>query len=120
MKTQKLGKSSLISSRLSYGCMRVAGEWDPAKVTPEHEARGKKAILTAYEAGYTLFDHADIYAHGVCESIFGKVLKESPGLRKNMLIATKCGIRFGGDSAPDAPHRYDFSYEHILWSCDQS
>ena len=27
----------------------------------EHEARGRKALIAAYEAGYTLFDHADIY-----------------------------------------------------------
>jgi predicted oxidoreductase len=120
MKTQKIGKSDLVSSRLSYGCMRVAGVWDPKKVTPALEAIGKKAIVAAYEAGYTLFDHADIYAQGACESIFGKVLTEVSGMREEILIATKCGIRFKGDPTPDAPHRFDFSFKHIIWSCEQS
>src|SRR5579859_768709 len=120
MKTQKIGKSGLVSTRLSYGCMRVSGAWDPKKVTPAMEAAGKKAILTAYEVGYTLFDHADIYAQGSCESIFGKVLKEVTGMRDRILIATKCGIRFKGDPTPDTPARYDFSFKHIVWSCEQS
>src|SRR5260370_306485 len=113
MKTQKIGKSSLQSSRLAYGCMRINGTWEPAKMTPEMEAAGKKAVLTAHEAGYTIFDHADIYGRGACETIFGKVLKEQPSMRKGILIVSKCGIRFPDDPA-GSPHRYDFSAEHIL------
>ena len=120
MKIQLIGKSGLTSTRLSYGCMRVPGEWDPAKVTAEKEAAGKKAIVAAFEAGYILFDHADIYCRGMAETIFGKVLKDIPGMRHKVLIATKCGIRFQGDGGPEAPHRYDFSYEHIVRSCEQS
>jgi predicted oxidoreductase len=120
MKSQKIGKSKFVSSRLAYGCMRVAGVWDPAKVTPELEAQGKKAIVAAYEAGYTFFDHADIYCGGACETIFGKVLKEIRGMRKNVVIGTKCGIRWKGDPTPDASHRWDFSFKHIIWSCEQS
>ncbi len=78
------------------------------------------AVIAAYEAGYTLFDHADIYCSGACEEIFAKVLKQIPGMRDQIVIATKCGIRFGGDPKPDSPHRYDFSAEHILRSCDLS
>ena len=86
MKTQTLGKSRLVSSRLSYGCMRISGTWDPASYTPKLEAEGKKAVLAAVDAGYTLFDHADIYGMGLCETLFGKVLKENPGLRKTPLV----------------------------------
>src|SRR6185369_4800419 len=113
MKTQKIGKSGLVSSVLSYGCMRIAGAWDPKKVTPEMEAAGKKAVRAAYESGYTLFDHADIYSNGACETIFGKVLKENKEMRKRVLVATKCGIRWKGEPVPDAPHRWDFSAKHI-------
>ena len=120
MKTQTLGKSDLQSSRLAYGCMRVAGTWNPAEVDEAKREAGKKAIIAAYEAGYTLFDHADIYCRGVCESIHGEVLKDVPGMRKDILIATKCGIRFSGDPNPDSPHRYDFSAKHIEWSCHES
>ncbi len=120
MKSVNIGNSSLRSSRLSYGCMRVAGTWNPAEITPERRAAGKKAILAAFEAGYTLFDHADIYCRGGCESIFGEVLREQPEIKRRALVITKCGIRFPGDPEPSSPHRYDFSAEHILHSCELS
>lgn len=120
MNTQPLGQSSLVSTRLAYGCWRLAGTWDPAAVTPEAQAVGRRAVVAAYETGYTLFDHADIYCRGVCESIFGQALKEVRGMRDRVLVATKCGIRFPGDPAPDAPGRYDFTPDHILRSCEGS
>jgi predicted oxidoreductase len=120
MKTQKIGKSRLVSTRLAYGCMRVAGTWEPKEVTPEKIAAGKKAIVAAYEAGYTLFDHADIYGRGECEAIHGLALKDVRGMKERIVIATKCGIRFAKDPKPTSPHRYDFSAEHILRSCEGS
>src|SRR6266542_2815002 len=81
MQTMQLGKSSLSSSRLAYGCWRIAGNWEAAKVSPDAESLGRKAVSTAFETGYTLFDLADIYCDGVCERIFGQTLKEVPGLR---------------------------------------
>jgi predicted oxidoreductase len=108
------------AGRLSYGCMRVAGGWEPGAVTEEQCVAGEDAVIAAYEAGYTLFDHADIYCRGKCEEIFGRALRRVPGMREEVLIATKCGIRFPGDPNPESPHRYDFSKEHILWSCEQS
>jgi predicted oxidoreductase len=120
MKTIPLGTTSLKSSRLAYGCWRLAGTWNPAEVKPENELNGIKAVLAAFEAGYTLFDHADIYCHGLAEQIFGAALKQAPGMRENILIATKCGIRSPGEPRPESPHRYDFSEEHIIQSCEDS
>jgi predicted oxidoreductase len=120
MKTIALRNSSLVSSRLAYGCWRIAGTWDPAAVTPDAIDRGREAVLAAYDAGYTLFDHADIYCDGVSETIFGQVLKKVPGMRPQIIIATKCAIRKSGDPTPDAPFRYDFSTEHIVRSCEAS
>lgn len=120
MKTARLGRSNLQSSRLSYGCWRIAGTWNPAEVTPKSEAAGRQAVIAAYESGYTLFDHADIYADGVAEQIFGQVLEQVTGMRERVLIATKCGIRKPGEPTPDAPVRYDFSAEYILKSCEGS
>lgn len=119
MLTQALGKSPLQSSRLAYGCMRISGAWDPAKVTPEMEAAGVKSVLAAWDAGYTLFDHADIYGRGTCETVYGKALKQAPELKK-AVVATKCGILFADDPVPGAPHRWDFSAEHIVRSCEAS
>jgi predicted oxidoreductase len=120
MKSVALGKSSLVSSRLAFGCWRIAGTWDPTAVTAEDLARGREAVLAAYDAGYTLFDHADIYCHGVAETSFGQVLKKVAGMRERILIATKCGIRTASEPNAKAPFRYDFSAEHILRSCEQS
>src|SRR5882762_7754305 len=103
MKSIPIGKSPFISSRLAYGCWRIAGSWNPAEVTAKSRAAGKQAVIAAYEAGYTLFDHADIYCDGVAEEIFGEVLKEVSGMRERVLIATKCGIRKPGQPTADAP-----------------
>lgn len=113
MKTIPLGASPLVASRLAYGCWRIA---DPAAAP----GAGRRAVLAAVEAGCTIFDHADIYCDGEAETLFGQVLKESPGLRDRILIATKCGIRKPGDPNPDSPCRYDFSADHILHSCEGS
>jgi predicted oxidoreductase len=120
MKTISLGASPLSGSRLAYGCWRIAGSWDAGEVTADSRARGRRAVLAAVEAGYTVFDHADIYCDGEAEKLFGEVLREVSGLRDRVLIATKCGIRKPGDPKPSSPQRYDFSAEHILRSCDQS
>jgi predicted oxidoreductase len=110
-----LGDSKLESSRLAYGCWRLARTGDIQKDLKTT----REAVLAAVDAGYTLFDHADIYCHGRAESAFGEVLRENPGLRRKMLIATKCGIRFA-DEPPGSPQRYDFTAEHIIRSCEQS
>ncbi|RYD76232.1 MAG: aldo/keto reductase [Verrucomicrobiaceae bacterium] len=119
MRTIPIGQSSLTSSVLAYGCWRLAGTSAPGDVRPEGREAGKKAAIAAYEAGYTLFDHADVYCDGVAEEIFGEVLREVSGMREGILIADKCGIRLSGSPA-SAPYRYDFSAEYIIWSCEQA
>jgi predicted oxidoreductase len=100
--------------------MRIAGTWNHDEVTAERWDAGEKAVIAAYEAGYNLFDHADIYCRGRCEEIHGSVMKQIPSMRKEIVIATKCGIRFPGDPHHDSPHRYDFSAKHIIESCEKS
>jgi predicted oxidoreductase len=120
MKTQKLGKSPLKATRLAYGCMRLPGTWEPSEIGPAQRQRAKAALLAAFEAGYTLFDHADIYCDGACEELFGELVRTIPSLRRAMyLVTTKCGIRFP-EHPPGTPHRYDFSRQHIIASCEQS
>src|SRR5258708_3161286 len=118
MKTRPLGRSSLLSTRLAYGCLRIAGTLEPAEVTAEAMAQGRGMVRGAYEAGYTFSDHAAIYWGGVCETIFGQALADVRGMRERVLISSKCGIRFAG--APDARHfyRYDSSPGHIIRSCE--
>ncbi len=120
MQTIPIGTSSLNGSRLAYGCWRLAGTWNPAEVTPEGRAAGMRAVIAAYEAGYTLFDNANIYCRGEAEGILGEVLKKVSGMRDRVLIATKGGIRVGGDPRPEAPGRYDFSSAHLVEACEES
>lgn len=108
------------SSRLAYGCWRVAGTWNPAEVTDASRAAGRRAMIAAYESGYTLFDNADIYCRGEAERLLGEVLKEVAGMRDKVVIVTKGGIRPGGDPQPDSPGRYDFSAAYIVRACEQS
>ncbi len=120
MKTQRLGGSELWSTRLAYGCMRTPGTMDRERFGPDQEARGRRAVIAAWEAGYTHFDHADIYGNGLAEELFGRVLRDVSGMRERIVLGTKCGIRWAGDPTPDAPHRWDFSREHIVRSCEGS
>ena len=92
MKQTRIGKSTLSSSSLAFGCWRIAGTWEARKVTAKARDAGLKAIFAAHEAGYTLYDHADIYCGGVSEELFGLALKRSKELSKSSIIATKCGI----------------------------
>lgn len=119
MQSVRLANSSLICSRMGYGCWRIAG-YEGAEFTPERELHGRQAVIAAFENGFTLFDHADIYSDGMGEVIFGKVLKEIPEYRGRAIIASKCGIRRSGKPDAHAPYRYDFSYEHIVSSCEGS
>lgn len=108
MQTLKLCSDNISSSRLIYGCMRVAGD-----NSPQDSSKGIRAIKAALEAGYNHFDHADIYGGGECESLFGELLKETPRLRDDILITSKAGIR-------REPQRYDFSHDYLINSVDGS
>lgn len=113
METIALGSSGLVSSRLVYGCMRISGDNSPAD-----REKGKQAIRAAIEAGYTHFDHADVYGGGACETIFAEVLSDMPLLREKLLITGKCGIRVPGDPIEGNPKRYDFSRQYLIDSVD--
>jgi predicted oxidoreductase len=114
MKTQRLGHSDLTCTRLAYGCWRLAGSEGAGRLDP---ADGRRAVEAAFEAGYTLFDHADIYGRHECERLFGEVLRDMPGARERIVLATKCGIRPPWDGAP---HCYDSSTAHITASVEAS
>ncbi len=77
-------------------------------------ARVKKAI-EAFEAalvsGITLFDHADIYGGGACETIFKSCLEALPEAREQIQIWSKGGIRSG---------YYDLSENYLLECIERS
>ncbi len=70
-----------------------------------------RLIREALSLGINFFEHADVYAGGLCEEKFGALLAETPSLRGQMTLQTKCGMR---------PGMLDFSKEHILQSVEGS
>jgi predicted oxidoreductase len=108
--------TDLTVSRLCAGCMRLGGGWDrDVGLTVEHERQARVFLDAALELGINFFDHANIYAFGRAEDVFGRIMRERPGLREKIVIQSKCGIRWA-DDPPGAPQRFDFSSEHIITS----
>jgi predicted oxidoreductase len=115
-----LGVSELRCSCLAYGCWRIAGTVGPGGPSAEAIAAGRRAVMAAYDSGYTLFDNADIYGGGAAETILGQALKAVPGMRERVVLLTKCGVRHAGQPDPGSPHRYDLSADHMVRSCEGS
>ena len=97
----ELGKSGLSVPTVAIGCMRISNM---------SESELERFVDEALSKGANFFDHADIYGGGVCEELFGKVIKNKS--RENIFIQSKCGIVPG--------KMYDFSYNHIVKSVDES
>lgn len=100
-------------SQTALGCMHF-GQGDAPL------PRARAALETALAVGIDFFDHADIYAGGRSESVFGQIMEELKLDRSALVLQSKCGIRFADDPAPGAPHRFDFSREHIIRSVEGS
>ena len=96
MKAIDIGKSGLLASEISLGCMRIAELDQPAVDT---------LVNTALEVGIDYFDHSDVYSEGRCEEVFADAFYRSSFTREQVILQSKCGIRQG---------MFDFSREHIL------
>jgi predicted oxidoreductase len=102
-----LGRSGIVLSDMGWGMWRLAGAVAPARALCE----------AAIEAGFTLFDTADIYGFGAegfgaAEALLGRVFAEDPSLRARVVLATKGGI------TPPVP--YDSSPAYLSAALDAS
>jgi predicted oxidoreductase len=120
MKTQPIAQTDFVASTLIFGCMKIGGPWDDTPLTSATVESAMRSVKAGLDAGYTFFDHADIYCRGKSEQAFGEILKATPSLRGKIVLQSKCGIRLGGNSKPNDLTRYDFSYEHIVGSVEGS
>ncbi|WP_144711582.1 aldo/keto reductase family oxidoreductase [Curtobacterium pusillum] len=103
MKTLELPQTDLTASDVVVGLMRINDMSD----------EDIRALYAASrDAGVTMFDHAPVYGgwHG-CEERFGAAVTLSASERSDIVLQTKVGIRQG---------YFDFSYEHILESVEES
>lgn len=103
-----LKNSDLNVSRLCMGGCPMGGYgWGAVQ---ENELI--EAVCTAIDKGINFFDTADTYGLGQSEKTLGKALGEH---RKNVVIATKFGVRIAGGKT-----FYDNSPEWITEACEAS
>jgi predicted oxidoreductase len=107
VKTLELPQTDLTASDVIVGLMRINDMSD----------EDIRSLYTASrDAGVTMFDHAAVYGvwHG-CEERFGSAVTLSSAERADIQLQTKVGIRPTENGA-----YFDFSYEHILESVEES
>ena len=97
-------------SSIGIGWWDFGGDWDGSS-----DENTEKIVLTALENGINFFDIAPVYGFSHSEAILGKIMKKH-GFRNKVIIASKCGLRWGSDKVT----RNDLSRESILWEIDQS
>jgi predicted oxidoreductase len=85
MQTVNIANGPKNASRLILGCMRM-----PA-LSVEDAA---KMIQTAYDLGINFVDHATCYGGGEAEIRFGDAIALTDVKREDLIIQSKCGLRF--------------------------
>lgn len=105
MKTINVVNGPANASAIILGCMRM-----PALSVDQAE----KIIQTAVELGVNFFDNATCYGEdGEAEKRFGDAFKQSGLKREDVIIQSKCGLRF-------ERNEFDWTKENILTSVDES
>jgi len=117
MQYRMLGRTGLRVSEVGFGAWAIGG---PAKLGQLEmgwgevdEAQALRAIGTAYDAGVTFFDTADVYGAGRSEVLIGKALGSK---RDRVVIATKVGNR----TTAEGEWVKDFSKRWITEAIDAS
>lgn len=108
MEKRKIGKSDLEVSVVGFGCWVLGGQW-----TGSNDTNAINAVKKSLEFGVNFFDVAPVYGYGHAEEVLSKALE---GQRDKVIIATKCGLRWG----EDLKTINNLSRESILWEIDQS
>ncbi len=104
MEYRKLGKSDLNVSRIGFGTMSLDMD---GPVT-------KNLLLRAMEGGINYFDTADLYQHGMNETVVGAAFREK---RNQIILATKVGNQWKADGSG---WDWNPSKKYILACIDQS
>ena len=94
MKYQKLGKTDLNASVVSFGTWGIGGGsvWSDKNVS----VKDVETLLDyATELGINYIDTAPVYGTGASEQLLGEALKG--GRREKFLLQTKCSLNWRGD-----------------------
>jgi aryl-alcohol dehydrogenase-like predicted oxidoreductase len=95
MQTRTLGKSGLRLTPIGLGTWAMGGGDWKFGWGPQDDKESIAAIHAALDAGVNWIDTAAIYGHGRSEQIVGEAIR---GRRDSVLVATKCGRVWEGDS----------------------
>ena len=90
MKKRLIPHTDMELSVVGFGCWAIGRTWWGEDVEDENS---EAAIQTALEQGINWFDTAPLYGHGHADEILTKGLGAK---RKDVVIATKVGIRWDG------------------------
>ncbi|MBB4637796.1 aldo/keto reductase [Longimicrobium terrae] len=106
LNTRTLGTQGLNVSALGLGLMGMSQAYGTAE--ERDEAESIATIHRSIELGCTFLDTAEAYGPWKNEELLGRALRELPGSRDRVVIATKFGFRFdernaiaGVDSRPE-------------------
>ena len=95
MQTRKLGYSELHLTTIGLGTWAMGGGDWKFGWGPQEDTASINAIHTALDLGINWIDTAAIYGHGHAEEVVGRAIK---GIRDEVIIATKCGRIWEGNS----------------------
>jgi aryl-alcohol dehydrogenase-like predicted oxidoreductase len=95
MQKRKLGYSELYLTTIGLGTWAMGGGDWKFGWGPQDDMASVKAIHAALDQGINWIDTAAIYGHGRAEEVVGRAIK---GIRNEVIIATKCGRVWEGDS----------------------
>ncbi len=95
MQTRKLGYSDLHLTTIGLGTWAMGGGDWKFGWGPQDDQASIKAVHAALDQGINWIDTAAIYGHGHVEEVVAKAIK---GIRDSVIIATKCGRVWEGDS----------------------
>jgi len=87
MRQKPLKNTSIKLSDIGFGAMSLEGKDSTADIDLIH---------TAFDAGITYFDTADLYDHGANEVLVGKAVQD---FRQDIVLATKVGNQWRADKS---------------------
>ncbi|MEA3401029.1 MAG: aldo/keto reductase [Armatimonadota bacterium] len=124
MQLRQIGTSDLEATPIVFGAWAIGG-WLWGGTDDEKAVEG---INAAIDAGINAIDTAPVYGFGHSERVVGEGIR---GRRDEVLVFTKCGLRWNHD---EGQHHFDsekpdgepveiyrdLTRDSILWECEQS
>jgi len=115
MQYRRFGNTDLLVSEIGFGAWAIGGGAMIGNTSigwgDVDDDTSKLAIKKALDAGINFFDTADIYGLGHSEKIIGETI----GARKDIIIATKVG-----NVSRNKQFTVDYSKTHIVSACELS